>query len=41
MKPLWVHTLLWVAAIAAALLLALIGPDGSEFKAPQGASVPR
>lgn len=41
MKPLWVHTLIWVAAIAAALLLALFGPDGSDFKVPYGAIVPR
>jgi hypothetical protein len=41
MKPLWVHTLVWVAAIAAALLFAFIGPDGSDFKVPQGAIAPR
>jgi hypothetical protein len=41
MKPLWIHTLVWVAAVAVALLFALAGPDGTDFKAPQGAAVPR
>ena len=41
MKPLWVQTLFWVAAIAAAVLFAFAGPDGSDFDLPQGATVPR
>jgi hypothetical protein len=48
MKPLWVQTLAWVAAIAAALLLALSGPEGSWTSRmldaplfPQGATAPR
>jgi hypothetical protein len=28
MKPLWPHTLAWLAAAVAALLLALASPDG-------------
>jgi hypothetical protein len=27
MKPLWTHTLAWVAAVLAAVVLALAGPD--------------
>ena len=41
MKPLWIHTLVWVAAVAAALLFAFAGPDGTDFNAAQGAGVPR
>jgi hypothetical protein len=46
MKPLWTQTLAWLAAIAAAFLLALIGPDGFDkpFTAdaiPQGSTAPR
>ena len=41
MKPLWIPTLVWVAAVLAALLMAVYGPDGSDFKVPQGAIVPR
>ncbi|WP_281068633.1 hypothetical protein [Ramlibacter agri] len=41
MKPLWVHTLVWIAAVAAAVLFALVGPDGTDFSVPQGAIVPR
>jgi hypothetical protein len=41
MKPLWIHTLVWVAAVVVALLFALAGPDGTDFKAPHGAGVPR
>jgi hypothetical protein len=33
MKPLWTQTLVWLAAVAAAVLLALAAPDmiGSSF----------
>ena len=41
MKRLWIHTLVWVAAVIAALLMASYGPDGTDFKVPHGASVPR
>ena len=41
MKRLCIHTLVWVAAVLAALLMALLGPDGTDFKVPHGASVPR
>lgn len=41
MKPLWIHALLWAAAVVVALLLAVAGPDGTDFKAPHGAVVPR
>ena len=41
MKRLWIHTLVWIAAVVAALLLAFAGPDGTDFKVPHGASVPR
>ena len=40
-RPLWVQTLFWIAAIVAALLLALAGPDGTDFKVPHGAVMPR
>ena len=46
MKPLWTHTLAWIAAVLAAVLLALslpellnLSPFHAEF--PQGAIVPR
>jgi hypothetical protein len=41
MKSLWVHTLVWIAAVLAVLVFALVGPDGSDFKVPQGAITPR
>jgi hypothetical protein len=47
MKPLWVQTLAWIAAVLAALLLALANPDGwglsfdHEGFGPQGAGTPR
>jgi hypothetical protein len=47
MKPLWAQTLAWIAAVAAALLLAMANPDGLGFNVdqealrPQGAGVPR
>jgi hypothetical protein len=45
MKPLWVQTLLWILAILAALLLALVGPEGSGSHGfdliPHGANAPR
>jgi len=47
MKPLWTQTLVWLAAVAAAFLLALANPDGLGFSASddlfgsQGATVPR
>lgn len=42
MKPLWVQTLAWIAAAAAALLFAYAAPEGNgEFNYPQGATVPR
>lgn len=42
MKPLWVHTLLWLVAVLAAILMALAAPDNNgEFSFPQGATVPR
>ncbi|HSV84132.1 MAG TPA: hypothetical protein VLK85_33445 [Ramlibacter sp.] len=42
MKPLWIHTLAWIAAVLAALLLALAMPEGNgEFNFPAGATTPR
>ena len=46
MKPLWTQTLVWLAAVAAAILLALANPDGLGFSVgdvyrPQGGGVPR
>lgn len=41
MKPVWIHTLLWIAAVLAALVFAMLGPDGTDFKTPQGANMPR
>jgi hypothetical protein len=45
MKPLWLQTLAWIAAVLAALLLALAGPEagsnGFDFEVPHGAGTPR
>lgn len=45
MKPLWTHTLAWIVAVAIALLMALVGPDGGgsgfEFETAHGAGTPR
>ena len=46
MKPLWVQTLAWIAAVAAAVLLALANPDGLGFSGsdvyrPHGGATPR
>ena len=42
MKPLWVQTLAWLAAVLAAVLMALAAPEGNgDFHFPQGATVPR
>ena len=47
MKPTWIHTLAWLAAVVAAVLLALANPDGlgysvgGDFVRPQGAMAPR
>lgn len=47
MKPLWIQTLAWIAAILVAVLLALAGPEGSsgsyglDFQVPHGANAPR
>jgi hypothetical protein len=45
MKPIWTHTLAWLAAVVVALLLALAGPDGFDRWAPDpmshGAAAPR
>ena len=43
MKPLWVQTLAWIAAVLAALLLALAGPDSGDLNLgiPHGATTPR
>ena len=46
MKPLWIQTAVWIAAVIAAVLLALANPDGlglsnSDSYRPQGASMPR
>jgi hypothetical protein len=30
-----------VAAVVAVLLFAVLGPDGTDFKAPHGAAAPR
>lgn len=45
MKPFWVQTLAWIAAVLVAVLLALANPDGQGFFSngllPHGASAPR
>ena len=46
MKPLWLQTAVWIAAVIAAVLLALANPDGlglstGDAYRPQGASMPR
>ena len=46
MKPLWAPTLVWIAAVVAAVLLALASPDTVELDAghmsfPANAVVPR
>ena len=30
MKPLWTQTLVWIAAVVAAILLAIATPDGTH-----------
>jgi hypothetical protein len=30
MKPLWMQTLVWIAAVIAAILLAMATPDGTH-----------
>jgi hypothetical protein len=46
MKPLWTQTLVWLAAVLAAVLLAWASPDGLGFGMdddyrPQGGMAPR
>lgn len=43
MKPLWTQTLVWIAAVLAAVLLALATPDGPSFEqqSSHGAIAPR
>ena len=46
MKPLWVQTLVWIAAVLFALLAAVFAPESSvhfgvEPDFPQGATAPR
>jgi hypothetical protein len=47
MKPLWIQTVAWIAAVIAAVLLALANPDGlglssgDDHYRPQGAMMPR
>ena len=46
MKPLWIQTAVWIAAVIAAVLLALANPDQLGFSSgeayrPQGAVTPR
>ena len=46
MKPLWTQTIVWIAAVLAALLAALANPDGLGFAngdayRPQGGMTPR
>ncbi|MDB5897331.1 MAG: hypothetical protein JWP22_2747 [Ramlibacter sp.] len=37
MKPLWTQTLVWLAAVAAAVLLALLSPDPGGVTFDDGA----
>lgn len=46
MKPLWMQTLAWIAAIAIAVLLAVLSPDTPPLPSPTdlipyGAETPR
>lgn len=46
MKPLWTQTLVWIAAVLVALLLAFAGPDGVaifglDALLPHGGDTPR
>lgn len=45
MKPLWTQTLVWIAAVVAAVLLAWASPDslgfGMDSDYPQGGMAPR
>jgi hypothetical protein len=46
MKPLWTQTLVWIAAVLAAVVLAFASPDGLGFGMggdyrPQGGMAPR
>lgn len=45
MKPLWTQTLVWIAAVVAAVLLAAANPDSLGFGMgsgyPQGGMAPR
>ena len=45
MKPFWVQTLAWVAAVLVAVLLAMANPESLGFSfggfLPHGASAPR
>jgi len=46
MKPLWTQTIVWIAAVLAAFLLAFASPDGLGFSSgdayrPQGGMMPR
>jgi hypothetical protein len=40
MKPLWTQTLVWLAAVAAAVLLALATPDNAGFPFDSETAVP-
>jgi hypothetical protein len=41
MKPLWMPTLAWIAAIAVAVLLALLSPETPLDLIPHGGGTPR
>jgi hypothetical protein len=47
MKPLWLQTLAWIAAVVAAVLLAMANPEGLGFSTdgetyrPHGGITPR
>ncbi len=44
MKPLWVQTLVWIAAVVAAFLLAYAVPESLHdfaLEVPHGATAPR